>query len=72
MRGSISYHSIDGHVIVVQRHAGRAGVAVDRIVQVRVGRNGTFTGETEGGRERCTHKPEMLISSIPDETQWNK
>lgn len=47
-----SYHPIDGHVVVVQRHPGRAGVAVDGVVQVRVGRNSSFTGEA---RRRETH-----------------
>lgn len=55
MCGRSSYHSIDGHVVVVQRHAGRAGVAVDRVVQVRVGRDSAFTGEAGEGGKRAVY-----------------
>lgn len=41
-----TYHSIYGHIVVVQRHTSRTGVAVDRVVQVGVGGDGTLTGET--------------------------
>lgn len=40
------YHSIYGHVVIVQGHAGGAGVAVDWVVQVGVGRDGALAGET--------------------------
>lgn len=43
-----SYHSIDGHIVIVQSHPRRAGIAVDRVVQVRVGGHSTLTGETVG------------------------
>lgn len=41
-----SYHSIDGNIVIVQSHPRRAGVAVDRVIQVRVGGHSALTGET--------------------------
>lgn len=40
------YRSVDGYIIIVQSHTGGAGVAIDWVVQVRVWRDRTLTGET--------------------------
>ena len=54
---SVSYHAVDGNVVVMQGHTGGPRVApVDRVVQVGVGRHSALTGETGKGnfKKRCS------------------